>query len=146
MFSLFCLSTGVQNVGETIPEEDCDIDQTTPQQDCNIGAGNITIGSCLLGFVIWHMLLLLCGIYVKCMRERMAFYWCLRICNCGCCCWVTQLTMYTTVIGRTLYNDTLSFPHTLVWFVVISVVLQYLIILYCIVELVIDGIIYILTF
>ena len=113
------------------------IGETTPEDATNIGSGSIWTGCLLIVFVNWHTLTLLCGVFLKGTGKQTGCYWCMRICHCGCYCWAFSSILYSFTIWLGIATGGL-FPHTLVWFVVTCVILQYLIILYCIVELVID--------
>lgn len=97
----------------------------------------IAMGACCLFFVIWHIIALCTGVYMKTRdrRSKMLASWCLRICHCGYFAWIIALG----VVSYQIWPAFELSGQTIIYYMLIAFVgCQYLMFLYCIIECCVD--------
>lgn len=93
-------------------------------------------GAALLVFVIWHLCVQVMGLYLKTTDTYTNVYWTMRFCHCGCCLWDIVLMYFSILFWSRLVPG--SGLDLLTGFVIASLACQYVIVLYCIVEMIVD--------
>ena len=94
-------------------------------------------GTALLVFVLWHVCVHLAGLYLKTKERHASIYWTMRFCHCGCCLWDIVLVYFSVAFWNHFNpgNDL----DLLTGLVIASLSCQYVIVLYCVIEMIVDA-------
>ncbi len=98
----------------------------------------VSMGGCCLFFIIWHVIALLTGVYLKSKREssKLAASWCLRVCHFGYFAWIIALG----IVSYLIWNGFTTFSGlSITYYVMLGLIgCQYIMFLYCIIECCVD--------